>query len=91
MSSEREREFEELLAFFEFYLEHLARDPVAPSQEFNLRSVSDRIAQEHGRSKALEGTRQAVNATRFVRRDWLLCRSCGGGTRRSTKGSLNAA
>jgi hypothetical protein len=59
LSAEREREFEQLLAFVEFYCE------VAPHAQvpegMNLRSVAEKIALEHGKSRALQGTRQAVN------------------------------
>jgi hypothetical protein len=61
MSPEREQELQELLAFLEFHDEHLRRKPSGTSPEFTLRAVVERIALEHGRSKALEGTRQAVN------------------------------
>lgn len=61
MSPEREQELEELLAFLEFHQEHLRRRPTDPSPEFTLRGMVERIAGEYGRSKALEGTRQAVS------------------------------
>ena len=61
MSDQREQEFEELLAFLEFHFEYLQRDRIVLTPELNLRSVAERIAQEHGRSKALEGARQALN------------------------------
>lgn len=61
MPAEREQEFEELLRFLEFHSEHLRRNPVAPPTGLTLRTVVESIAKEHGRSKALEGTRQAVN------------------------------
>jgi hypothetical protein len=61
MSAEREQELEELLGFLEFHSEHLRRKPTAPPAGLTLRTVVERIAQEHGRSKALEGVRQAVN------------------------------
>jgi hypothetical protein len=61
LSTEREQEFEELLAFLEFHMEHLRRHRVAPPTGLTVRSVSEQIAGEHGRSKALEGARQAVN------------------------------
>jgi hypothetical protein len=61
MSPEREQELEELLAFLEFHEAHLRRKPSATPPEYALRAVVERIAREHGRSKALEGTRQAVN------------------------------
>jgi predicted transcriptional regulator len=60
-SPEREQELEELLAFLEFHQEHLRRKPSGPPPAFTLRATVERIAGEHGRSKALEGTRQAVN------------------------------
>ena len=61
MSAEREREFEELLGFLDFHSEHLRKNPVAAPAGLTIRTVAERIAQEHGRSKALEGARQATN------------------------------
>lgn len=63
MSPEREKEFEELLAFLDFYFENLKRPtlPVSIRNLPTLRAEAERIAREHGRSKALVGTRQAVN------------------------------
>ena len=61
MSPEREWELEQLLAFLEFYQEHLRKKPSGPTPDRTLRATVERIAGEYGRSKALEGTRQAVN------------------------------
>lgn len=61
MSPEREQELDELLAFLEFHQEHLRRRPSGPPPEFTLRATVERIAEQYGRSKALEGTKQAVN------------------------------
>jgi hypothetical protein len=63
MSPEREKEFEELLAFLDFYFENIKR-PTLPASIRNLpmlRAEAERIAREHGRSRASVGTRQAVN------------------------------
>jgi hypothetical protein len=63
MSPEREVEYEQLLAFLDFYLEHVKKPavPVDGQPRPSLRAEAERISREYGRSKALEGTRQAVN------------------------------
>lgn len=60
---ERERELEELLAFLDFYVEVFVRPklPAGSADLSTLRAEVDRISREYGRSKALQGTRQAVN------------------------------
>ena len=59
MSPQREEEFEQLLAFVSFYMTHVkAVDPASP---INLANVVSQIAEKYGRSKALEGLRQAAN------------------------------
>ncbi len=61
MSPEREREYEELHAFLDFISTHVSGiDPADPIHPTN---VSKRIVAEFGKSKALEGLKQAVNDT----------------------------
>jgi len=61
MSPEREREYAELHAYLHFYSTHVSgidpADPIHPS------NVGKRIVAEYGRSKALDGLKQAVNDT----------------------------
>jgi hypothetical protein len=59
LSPEREREFEQLLSFVDFYFQ-IAPHANRP-EGMSVRSVSEQIVREHGRFRALEGTRQAVN------------------------------
>ena len=63
MSPEREKEFEELLAFLDFHDEIFTKPklPADMPSRLSLRGEADCIAKEYGRSKALEGTRQAMN------------------------------
>jgi hypothetical protein len=63
MSPEREKEFEELLAFLDFHHAIFTKPKLPPGMPvgLSLRGEVERIAREYGRSKALEGTRQAVN------------------------------
>ncbi len=59
MSQEREKEYAELLAFLDFHSKHLIENP--PTGGFDLIAEATRIAEQHGKSKGLEGLRQAVN------------------------------
>jgi len=59
LSADREREFQELLAFVTFYATNVWAVDFASS--VNPAVVCDGIAQQYGRSKALEGLRQATN------------------------------
>ena len=59
MSPEREREFEELHAFVCFYTTHIKQ--IDPSDEIHPANVGKRIVDSMGRSRALEGWRQASN------------------------------
>lgn len=61
MSPEREREYNELHAYIDFYSTHVQEiDPNSPAHPIN---VCKQIVKEHGRSIALEGLRQAANDT----------------------------
>jgi len=61
MSPEREREYAELHAYLDFYSAHVSGiDPANPIHPTN---VGKRIVAEYGRSKALDGLKQAVNDT----------------------------
>lgn len=61
MSPEREREFGELHAYLDFYATNvMGIDPANPIHPTN---VGKRIVAEYGRSKALDGLRQAANDT----------------------------
>jgi len=59
MSPEREREFQELSAFIEFYC--ITVKGIDPTDPVNPTNVLQEIVQKFGRSKALEGLRQATN------------------------------
>ncbi len=63
MSPEREKEFEQLLAFLDLHFEVFVKPklPAASVEKPTLRMEVERISREYGRSKALQGTRQAVN------------------------------
>ena len=61
MSSEREQEYVELHAFVDFCATNVSGiDPASPIHPTN---VGLHIVSEYGRSKALEGLKQAVNDT----------------------------
>jgi hypothetical protein len=61
MSSEREREFVELSGYMDYVATHVMQvDPASPVHPTN---VLKGIVEGYGRSKALEGLRQAVNDT----------------------------
>ena len=61
MSAEREQEFSELHAYLDFYSTNVSGiDPADPVHPTN---VGKRIVEEFGRSKALDGLKQAVNDT----------------------------
>jgi hypothetical protein len=58
MSPEREREYAELHAYLDFYSTHVSGiDPADPVHPTN---VGKQIVAEYGRSKALDGLKQAV-------------------------------
>ena len=59
LSPDREREFQELLAFVSFYMTHVSG--VTPTPTFSIETVCAGIIEQHGKSKALEGLRQAAN------------------------------
>jgi hypothetical protein len=59
LSAAREREFQELLEFVSFYSTHVWG--VDPTSSVNLATVCAGIVEQHGKSKALEGLRQAAN------------------------------
>ena len=59
LSPDREREFQELLAFVDFYMTYVHR--IDRSSEVHVSSVCENIVHAHGKSKALEGLRQATN------------------------------
>lgn len=61
MSPEREKEFQELSAYLNFYASFVwGIDPDAPSHPSN---ALKRMVEDFGRSRALEGLRQATNDT----------------------------
>ncbi len=61
MSPEREREYMELHAYLDFYSTHVSGiDPASP---IHPTSAGKRIVEAFGRSKALDGLKQAVNDT----------------------------
>jgi hypothetical protein len=59
MSPEREKEYAELLAFLDFYFKHVSKATSSSGLDFI--GEAKRIAVEYGKSKGLEGLRQAVN------------------------------
>ena len=59
LSPDREREFQELLAFVSFYTTHVSG--VTPTSTFSIQTVCAGIIEQHGKSRALEGLRQAAN------------------------------
>jgi hypothetical protein len=59
MSPEREKEYADLLAFLDFHSKHLVKNH--PTGGFDLITEAKRIAEKYGKSKGLEGLRQAVN------------------------------
>lgn len=61
MSPEREQEYAELHAFLDFYSTHVSG--IDPASLIHPTNVGRRIVTELGRSKALEGLKQAVNDT----------------------------
>lgn len=61
MSKEREREYAELHAYLDFYSTHVSGiDPADPVHPTN---TGKRIVKEYGRSRALDGLKQAINDT----------------------------
>lgn len=61
MSPEREKEYQELYAYLDFYMTNV--NGIAPDSQLNLAAVSVGIIEKYGKSKALIGLRQAVNDT----------------------------
>ena len=61
MSPEREREYAELHAYLDFYSTHVSG--IDPSNPIHPTNVGKRIVEHYGRSKALDGLKQAVNDT----------------------------
>jgi hypothetical protein len=61
MSPERAKEYDELHAFLDFYATHVSG--IDPTNPIHPTVVGKRIVAEYGRSKALDGLRQAVNDT----------------------------
>jgi len=59
MSPAREREFEELRAFVCFYSTHIWK--IDPASEIHPANTGKQIVEKVGRSRALEGWRQAAN------------------------------
>jgi len=59
LSVEREHEFQELFAFVDFYATHVNR--VEVTSERSMSTICADIVQQYGKSKALEGLRQAAN------------------------------
>ncbi|MDH4427138.1 MAG: hypothetical protein QE495_11860 [Acidovorax sp.] len=59
LSPEREREFQELMGFLSFYATHVSG--VTQTSTFSIETVCSGIIEQHGKSKALEGLRQAAN------------------------------
>ena len=60
MSPEREKEYEELSGYLDFFTHVMGVDPSSP---IHTTVALKRIAEDYGRSKALEGLRQAANDT----------------------------
>ncbi len=61
MSPEREREYNQLHAFLDFVSTHVFR--IDPSNPVHPTNAGKRIVAEYGKSKALEGLKQAINDT----------------------------
>jgi hypothetical protein len=61
MSPEREREYAELQGYIDFYATHVWG--IAPEDPAHPTNAGKHIVAKFGRSKALEGLRQAVNDT----------------------------
>jgi hypothetical protein len=59
LSAEREHEFQELFAFVDFYATHVNR--VEVTSERSMSTICADIVRKYGKSKALEGLRQATN------------------------------
>ena len=58
LSPEREKEYGDLRAFLDFYFKHLLKN--APVGGLDLATEARKIADQFGKSKGLEGLRQAV-------------------------------
>jgi methionine synthase II (cobalamin-independent) len=61
MSPARESEYAELHAFIDFVSTHVSR--IDPDNPIHPTNVGKRIVAEYGKSKALEGLKQAINDT----------------------------
>lgn len=65
LASEREKEYQELLAFLDFYctVEFFsnAKNENGASKPPDIKQAAEKIAREFGKSKALIGARQAIN------------------------------
>lgn len=61
MSPEREREFEELARYLDYFATHVSG--IEPGSHIHPTTVLAGTVASHGRSKALEGLRQAANDT----------------------------
>jgi hypothetical protein len=61
MSPEREREYAELHAYLDYFSTHISG--IDPSDPMHPTNVGRGIVEKYGRSKALEGLKQAVNDT----------------------------
>lgn len=61
MSPEREREFEELAGYLDYFATHVLK--IEPDSHTHPMTALKGVVANYGRSKALEGLRQAVNDT----------------------------
>ncbi|MES2070269.1 MAG: hypothetical protein V4488_07975 [Pseudomonadota bacterium] len=68
MTPEREREYDELLAYLSFFATAVWK--ISPTSSMHPAQTSVKIAGEFGKSKALVGLRQAVNDTVEDISDW---------------------
>ena len=68
MSPERQREYDELFAYVAFFATHVMQ--VSSESSLHPANVGLEIAQRFGKSKALEGLRQAANDTVEQMQDW---------------------
>jgi hypothetical protein len=68
LSLERQREFDELMAYVSFWATHAKQ--VSPDDPVHPANVVLGVVQQFGKSKALEGVRQAANDTVETMRDW---------------------
>lgn len=61
MSETKEKEFEELSAFLEFYMTNI--EGIDRDDKIHPSNVLVRIIEQHGKSQALQGLKQAINDT----------------------------